>query len=164
MTDENIKNEAVGDAPAQSELEKAKAERDEYLNGWKRAKADLINYQKDDARRLEDMARYGNEGIVREVISVIGSFDLALSVLEKAGQADKGLYMVRSQMQDILKRRGVERIKVAVGETLNPVYHEAVAAIPQTENIKSGQIAEEVEPGYTMHGKVIHAAKVKVVS
>ena len=42
------------------ELTKCQSEREEYLNGWKRAKADLINYQKDEQKRLDDIVKFSN--------------------------------------------------------------------------------------------------------
>ena len=50
-----------------NELEKVKKERDEYLDGWKRAKADFINYKKEELSRLEKMAKYSNEDLIKEI-------------------------------------------------------------------------------------------------
>ena len=80
---------------APNELEQLKKERDEYLNGWKRAKADLINYQKEEIQRLDEMAKYAKGSLVKDLIAVLDSFDLALAVLEKDGKAEKGFYMIK---------------------------------------------------------------------
>ena len=174
MNEENKENGSTG-SPRQdsgqasqaesqtSELDKLKAERDEYLNGWKRAKADLINYQKEEVRRTEEMAKFGNESILREVLRVVDNFSLALSALGKKGETDIGLKMIRSQIDDLLKRNGVELIKVLPGDELNPGIHEAIALVEPTGEMKPGTIAEEVEPGYLIYGKVLRPVKVKVV-
>lgn len=140
-------------------LEKAEKEKEEYLDGWKRAKADLINYKKDELKRLEEVARFGSESLILELISILDDFDLALTTLEKQSAAEKGVYLIRSRFEDILKRRGLERIKVEAGDKFDPNYHEAIAAVSGGEE---GFIAEEVEAGYTLHGKVIRPARVKV--
>lgn len=141
------------------EIEKISKERDEYLDGWKRAKADLINYKKEELRRLEEVARFGSESLILELISILDDFDLALATLQKEKASEKGVYMIRSRFEEILKRRGLEKIEVKVGDKFDPNFHEAIAAVEGgTENT----IAEEVEAGYTLHGKVMRASRVKV--
>src|SRR3989344_5111934 len=152
MTKEE-KNEEITEAvKPQGKIEKLAEERDEYLDGWKRAKADLINYKKDELKRLEEVARFGSESLILELISILDDFDLALATLEKQGTAEKGIYLIRSRFEDILKRRGLERTKVKEGDKFNPAYHEAIGAVDGGEE---GIIAEEIEAGYALHGKVI---------
>jgi molecular chaperone GrpE len=141
-----------------SELEQLKKERDEYLNGWKRAKADLINYQKEEARRLEDVIRYSNAGLIKELITVLDSFGLALSVMEKAGKSEKGITMIKSQLEEAMRKAGVEKVTVTVGGPFDANFHEAVA---EAESDKpAGSIMEVVEQGYSLQGRVIRPARV----
>ena len=143
------------------ELQKVSKERDEYLDGWKRAKADLINYKKEEIQRLEEVARFANKEIVLDLIKVIDNFELALAALEKQGPVEKGVYMIKSQLTELLEKYGVQAIKVKEGDQFDPSVHEAIANV-EAEEDKDDQVAEEVERGYTMHDKVIRAAKVKV--
>ena len=41
-------------------------QRDEYLAGWQRAKADFINYRKDEMKHLEEVAQYGSEDLIKD--------------------------------------------------------------------------------------------------
>ena len=59
-----------------------------------------------------------------------------------------------------MKNLGIEEIKTA-GEKFNPEFHEAIAH-EEKEGYKTDIIFAEVKPGYTLHGKVISPAKVKV--
>ncbi len=147
------------------DIEKLSKERDEYLDGWKRAKADLINYKKDELRRLEEVARFGAESLILELISILDDFDLALATLEKQGATEKGLYLIKSRFEDILKRRGLEKIEVKTGDKFDPAFHEAIAvleAAPSDAKVMEGIVAEEIETGYMLHGKVIRPTRVKV--
>ena len=139
---------------------KCQKERDEYLDGWKRTKADLINYKKDEAKRFETMIKFSNESLVRDLIIVLDSFDLALMALEKEGKAEKGIYLIRAQIEDILKQNGLERVIISVGQQFDPSLQEAVASVESDK--PSGIIIEEVERGYTLHGKLVRPARVKV--
>ncbi len=141
------------------ELTKCQKQRDEYLEGWKRAKADFINYQKEEVKRFESILKFANEELIKDLIPVLDSFDLSLSVLETKGLAEKGMYLVRSQLEDILKKRGLESIK-AVGEKFDPAFHEAIAEVEA--KAEPGTVVEEIEKGYKLHGKVIRAARVKI--
>lgn len=146
---------------ASDNFSKCLKERDEYLDGWKRAKAELINYKKDEAKRFEIIMKFSNEALIREIIKVLDSFDLALNSLEKEGKAEKGIYLIRAQLEDILKQNGLERIAVSMGQQFDPAFHEAVASVESDK--ESGIIIEEVERGYFLNGKLIKPARVKVV-
>lgn len=150
----------------EEELEKLTKERDEYLDGWKRAKAEFSNYKKDELKRLENFLKISNEQLVRDLIPVLDSFDLALESF-MAGEskhsdqkAEKGIYLIRSQFEDVLKKYGVERILVQPGVPFDPALHEAVATVETSE--PPGSVAEEVEHGYKLGDKVIRAVRVKV--
>lgn len=167
MTDKKKKEEQklIGEVDEavelKKEIEKSAEERDEYLDGWKRAKADLINYKKDELKRLEEVARFGSESLILELISILDDFDLALATLEKSGQVEKGVYLIRSRFEDILKRRGLERIKVKAGDKFSPAFHEAITTV-DGESHEADTVAEEIEAGYTLHGRVIRPTRVKV--
>jgi len=135
-------------------------ERDEYLAGWQRAKADLLNYKKDEARRLEEIAKYQLADLFAELLTVLDNFDLAIASLEKQGPVEKGIYMIRTQIEDKLKRRGLVRISIQAGEPFDPAVAEAIA---ETESdLPAGTIVEEIEPGYRLHEKILRPARVRL--
>lgn len=160
----NSKKEEVSNAGSTSEANNALAkclkEKDEYLDGWKRAKAELINYKKEEAKRFEMVMKFGQESLIREIVKVLDSFDLALNSLEREGKADKGIYLIRAQLEDILKQSGLERVIINTGEQHDPSLSEVIATVES--NKPSGTIIEEVEKGYSLHGKLIRPARVKV--
>lgn len=144
----------------EKELEQFKKEREEYLNGWKRAKADLINYQKDEAKRFEELAKFAQAVVIKDLIPVLDSFDLALTVLEKEGRADKGVYMIRAQLEDVMKKNGLERMAVSIGSPFDPNLQETIGEVESEK--PSGTVVEEVEKGYLLNGRVIRPARVKI--
>jgi len=141
-------------------LEECERQRDEYLAGWQRARADFSNYRKDEALRFEEMARFASESLIKDLIPVLDSFDLGIATLEKSGNVDKGIYMIRAKLEDVLKERGLEKIKIEIGKPLNPEIAEAIIEAESEE--EPGIILEEIEPGYKLNGKVIRPARVKV--
>lgn len=144
----------------ESELQRIEKERDEYLAGWQRAKADFINYKKDELNRMEKIAKYGEEELMRELVSILDSFDLGINAMERKGEVEKGIYMIRSQTEDVLKRYGLAKIPVKPGDVFDPSIHEAIVEIESDS--PPGTIVEEIEPGYMLHEKLIRPARVKV--
>ena len=65
------------------------------------------------------------------------------------------------QLLGVLEKEGGKRI-ATVGERFDPHLHEAVAQVPADAHHADGMIAEEVHVGYTLYGKVIRPAMVKV--
>lgn len=145
---------------AAERLAKCERDRDEYLAGWQRAKADFINYKKSELTRLQEIARYGNEDLIQDLIPALDNFDLGLRALEKAGPVEKGVYMIRTQIEDILKQWGLTRIPVKIGDPFDPSFAEAIAEAESDE--PPGTIIEEIEAGYRLHDKILRPVRVKV--
>ncbi len=132
--------------------------RDEYLEGWKRAKADLVNYKKEETARMEAIALFGNEVFIREIIIALDSFQLGLATLEHDEKAFQGMQLVAFQLDDILKRAGVEKMNATQGDIFDPTYHEATGFISSTS--PPDTIAQEMLCGYRLNTKVLRPVKV----
>lgn len=160
--DEHTKNATgqVQDAQG-SEWEQCKKERDEYLAGWQRARADFANYRKDEAQRVSELVRFSQEGLLSELLLVLDSFDLAAASIQEDAAEYKSFSLVQSQLSGILKRHGLEEIAPQVGSTFNPAVHEAIETVDH-EHAQSGAIAALVYKGYIYQGKVLRPARVKI--
>lgn len=140
------------------ELKKCETERKEYLNGWQRAKADFINYRKDEGARFEDMARFVTAGLIQDILPVLDSFDLALSHgIPK--DVEKGILLIRSQFMDVMQKRGLEEIH-SLGKKFDPEYHESVGEVVSEK--EECVVAEEIQKGYMLKGKILRPARVKI--
>lgn len=144
-------------------LTRCMSEQQEYLQGWQRSKADFINYKNEDGRRLEDTARFVIRSFISDILPVLDSFELALQQMssEQHKESDtKGILLIRSQLLDALKKRGVEVIAVERGDPFNPELHEALG---ETESdVPEGTIAEEFQKGYMLQGKVVRPARIRL--
>jgi molecular chaperone GrpE len=160
MADEENKLPEPTVADLKEQIEEMTTQRDEYLAGWQRAKADFINYKKEEMRHLEDVARYGSEDLIKDLVSVMDNFDLALRTLEKTGSVEKGVYLIRTQIEDILKKRGLTKINIKEGDVFDPATAEALAEIMGDK--PAGTVLEVIEQGYQLHEKVLRPARVIV--
>ena len=162
VVDENIEE---ADSSFQEKLEKFKEKlkkcqelKEEYLNGWQRAKADLINARKDDERRNQDFAKFANFMLISDVLPILDSFNLALES-EKDSQFSKGVFLIKMQLEDILGKYGFSPIK-SIGEKTNLQLHEIVGEVESEK--EEGIIVEEIQKGYLLNGRVIRPARVKI--
>jgi molecular chaperone GrpE len=157
---EENREEVKTEDGSESELEKIEKEKEEYLDGWKRAKAELINYKKEESERLQELMRFGNSDLIRDLLIVLDSFDLGLATLDEKSPAMKGFYMIRSQFEDVLKKRGLERVAISTGQMFDPMIHDA--AVTAESDLPESTIIEEVERGYMLNGRLLRPARVKV--
>jgi molecular chaperone GrpE len=145
------------------EIALAKKQAEEHLAGWKRAKADYLNLKKDAEKRHLELIQFSNAALLAGLLPIFDHFKLALKhVPEEQKDLDwvVGLGHVKKEFQDFFKDLGIEEIKT-VGEKFNPEFHEAVTH-EEKEGLETDFIFEEVKSGYTLHGKVINPAQVKV--
>ena len=133
-------------------LTKCEQEKEEYLNNWKRERADILNYKKDEAKRMEEFVRFANEDLLMETIETLDDLEKAAKEIN-----NDGLNQVLKKFQDLLGKYGTERIKVK-DEKFDPALHEAI------ESEDGGDKLKEVRAGYTMHGRVIRPARVKIIN
>ncbi|MBI2062449.1 MAG: nucleotide exchange factor GrpE [Candidatus Yanofskybacteria bacterium] len=143
------------DEPQQQPTEETPVEAvdkaEEYLNNWKRERADFTNYKKEEAKRVEEFVKYANEDLILELINILDNLELGLK-----HEPTELLKKLSRDFEELLKKYGVERI--SVDGQFNPALHEAV------ETEAGGTKIAEVRAGYTMHGKVIRPARVKIIN
>lgn len=144
------------DKKTKNELEECKKERDECMEGWKRAKADLENYKKEEETRVSGLVKFSLESLLKDMIQILDSFDAAIQNEEKSN----GLQAIRGQTLEALKRHGVEEIKVGPGDEFDPAKHEAIGEVES--EIEEGNVAEIIAKGYTLHEKILRAAQIKI--
>ena len=137
-----------------SQLKKCQKEKNEYLDGWQRAKADFINARKEEEEKRSKFSKFSNQLLITEILIVLDSFDIALK-----NEYDKGFDLIKSQLLSILEKNGLEIIKTG-GEKFNPIFHESVEVVKS--DLKEGEIVEEIQKGYVLNGKILRAAKVKI--
>ena len=162
----------INDLEALKKLsEEYQKQRDEYLNGWKRERADFLNYKKDEIERIEKLIKYANEELLLKFLPILDNLCLAEKEIPEdlknssAGSLQvkwvRGILNIKTQILNFLKSQGVEEIK-CLGQKFDPNFQEIIEGV-ETKDKESGKVIEEVQKGYIMYGRVIRPAKVKVV-
>lgn len=178
MADELLSNdvnfepeEGLGDLGAaqgkikklKDELERVKKEKQEYLDGWQRCKADSINAKKDAEARAARAAELLREALVHDIIPALDSFDMAAGSEAWAEVSDgwkSGMELVRDQLISALKNHGVERFG-KVGDVLDHSFHEVVEERDDVAG-ETGTIVQILRYGYRAGDRVLRPAQVFV--
>ena len=149
------KKEDLGEKLAESEKKK-----DEYLAGWQRARADFLNYKKEEAKRLGSLAFFAQAEVILNILPILDNFEKAFQENQKDSETIQGFLQIKKQVEEVLKNFGVEEIKT-IGEKFDPNFAEAKEEI-EVKDKEQGIIVEEIQKGYTLQGKIIRPAKVRV--
>ncbi len=147
----------------QKQLEELKKQKDEYLQGWQRARADFLNYKKEEMERIAGFMAYVNEELILKILPILDNFEIVENKLPESLKNEenvKGILQVKIQLQDFLKNQGLEEIKT-VGEKFDPNLHETVGEV-EIKDKESGIIVEEIQKGYKINGRLLRPAKIKV--
>ena len=146
-------------------LKKITAEKQEYLAGWQRAKADSINVQKDFKEEKSKLLKFAKADLIVQLIPVLDSFEMALKNVDKSDEKLKewsqGVQYIYSQLFSILENNGVKQID-PLNEEFNPEFHISIESVKVDEEKFENIIVEVVQKGYFLNEKVIREAKVKV--
>ena len=149
-----------------SELKIAQKERNEYLTGWQRAKADYINLTREHEKSRKDFGLYADEAFFEDLLPVLESFGMAFSNKEAWEKAPREwrtcVEYIHSQLIEALKRHHIEEYTPKVGEKLDPRIHAPVATVSVADEKLDHTIVEVIKNGYKRADKVLRPADVKI--
>lgn len=159
--------EQVSDDPntPQQEIERLKKENEEYLNGWKRAKADYANLKNEQEKRSKELVEFSCLSLFAQWVPIIEHLRQALGKhlpkdLENSEWV-KGIEQIYKQIREVMKGLGIEEFIDNAGKLFDPTRHEAVGQ-EQIGDTDDDIITQEISAGYTYKGRVMVPAKVIV--
>jgi molecular chaperone GrpE len=161
-----VSDEEAAASELEADLEKLaqlESERDEYLDTLRRVQAEFENYRKRVIKEQTALVDRATEGLIERLLPVLDSLELALANLE-APDADgsesvrKGVELVYDQLRGVLEKAGLSRIE-AEGKPFDPNVHEAVM---QEDGEGEPVVTDVLRTGYTLKGRVLRPAMVKV--
>ncbi len=146
----------------QEDIEKLKAELEDWKQSYLRKQADFQNFSKRKEKELEELRKYSSEKIITKFLGSLDNLERAVEASYETKDFDslvKGVEMIIRGLKDIMTSEGVEEIK-ASGE-YDPQYHHAVS-VEDNADFKENEIVRVLQKGYIMKGKVIRPAMVSV--
>jgi molecular chaperone GrpE len=159
VDEEEAEGGPVALAKVRAKLKKAVEEKQEYLEGWQRARADFANFKREEALMHHDREARITSDVIESLIPALDTLELALKH-EKEGQGS-GLEMIYKQFVNSLKQIGVEKYG-AVGEKFIPHTHEALREVATDDEAKDHTVESVERSGYKVGERVIRPAQVSV--
>ena len=154
---------ATEDKESKKQLEECQRQKEEYLAGWQRARADLLNYKKEEMARIGEILKYADVGLILKILPILDNFEISENKIPENLKNDenvKGLLQIKTQIHDFLKNQGLEEIK-SLGEKFDPNLHEIVEEIEDKDK-EPGIVIEEIQKGYRINGRLLRPARVKI--
>lgn len=148
-----------------ADLKKVREEKEEYLTGWQRAKADYVNLQKEADVKFSRGKEIGIEELADSLFPALDAFDMAMSNKEAWEAVDKnwrqGIEYIHSKFLQALADNNVTAIG-KVGDKFDPMLHESIESIKTEDESKDHTIEKVIQAGYKIGERVIRPARVNV--
>jgi molecular chaperone GrpE len=146
----------LSQAKGRETLERLREEHERLL----RAAADLENYRKRAVKEREEVQRFGNEKLLKDLLPIVDNLDRALAAAPADGALTDGVKLVRASFESALARHAVKSFS-ALGTPFDPAKHEAIVQIPTAE-APPGTVVLEHARGFTLSDRLLRPAMVGV--
>jgi len=147
------------------EIKKLQKEKEEYLTGWQRAKADYVNLQKElDSSRV-NISILAREKMTEKLLPALDSFEMAFGNKEHWGKIDKdwqdGITSIYQQLLSGLLNSGIETINEN-SIIFDPNIHQSISIVETDDQSKDHMVEKILQVGYKIGDRVIRPAKVTI--
>ena len=147
----------------QKKVETLAAALQEKDNRLKRLQADFENFRRRTSKEREEIGNVVTQELLKNLLPIVDNFDRAMATEQQDGEAfKKGVEMIYTQLGETLKNAGLEPIETE-GQKFDPNFHQAVMRV-ENPDLDDDTIAQELQKGYIVKGKVIRPSMVQVVS
>ena len=170
-SEEEAPEEAASEGAAMQEeiealkgqVEKLTGDLQEMKERLLRLQADFDNFRRRSAKEREEISAVVTQNFCKDMLPLLDNFERAMAAETKDVEAfQKGVEMIFTQFQEVLKKNGLEQIE-AVGQKFDPNFHQAVMRVEDPEK-EDDTVAQELQKGYMVKGRVIRPSMVQVVS
>jgi molecular chaperone GrpE len=166
ISGEEISEEKVDDPIKKMETRIEELEKDVEGNydRFIRVTADFENYKKRMTREMSDLRKFANENIIKDMLSVVDNLERAIESGSKNDSSKKtlieGVEITLKDLFRMFEKYGVKDFK-SEGEPFDPVFHQAMMQ-EQTNEYPDNTVLNELQKGYTIHGRLLRPAMVVV--
>jgi molecular chaperone GrpE len=129
----------------------------------------MENLRRRTEREIADARQYAVANFAREMLAVGDNLRRAIEAVprDQREHGDKalaalieGVEMTERGLDQSLTKFGVRRIE-AKGQKFDPSVHQAMFEV-ETDDVPPGTVADEIQVGYTINGRVLKPAMVAV--
>jgi len=165
MTENKEEISQIEETTQVEDIERLKGELSEWKDKYLRLYADFENYKRLMAKDKEEVIKYSNEKIMKELLSVIDHLELALQHASNSTDTSvsalaEGVNMTLKEFKSILEKFGLVSIE-AIDKPFDPYLHHAMSQV-ETDEVDENTVIAEYRKGYMLKERVLRAALVGV--
>lgn len=145
------------------ELHAAEKRSQENYDRYMRMYAEMENIKRRGQKEREDLVKYANESLIKEILPVIDNLDKAVSHVENDENSlglVEGVELTRNGLMSTLKKAGLDEVE-AVGKPFDPNFHEAISQ-QMNDAVAPGHVIMELQKGYLLNGRLVRPSMVVV--
>lgn len=136
--------------------------KNEFDNRYKRLQADFDNFRRRTNQEKEQLSGFVKGNVLADLLPVLDNFERAV---QSPAEGDAktfldGFVMIHQNLMATLQKHGLEPIE-AVGQPFDPNLHQAIMRV-ETDEYPEDTVVEVLQTGYTVDGRCIRPAMVKV--
>jgi molecular chaperone GrpE len=144
-------------------IKEAERKSQENYDLYLRTYAEMENIKKRGVREREDLAKFANESLIKEILPVIDSLEKALihggDDTNTTGLVE-GIDMTLKGLMGTLEKAGLKGVE-AMGKPFDPNFHEAISQQPD-ETVPPKHVIMEMQKGYLLNGRLIRPSIVVI--
>ena len=130
--------------------------------GQARANAEAYNAQKRMEQETEKSRKFALQKFIKELLEVVDNLERAIVSVQADDDADdailEGVKLTHKSFLNVLNKQGVEVVDPQ-NDKFDPEFHEAVGIHPEAA---ADTVGEVLQKGYTLNGRLLRPAMVKV--
>lgn len=138
--------------------EEKKDSEKELKDTLQRLQAEFENYRKRVERERLEFRDCCKADFMKKLLPILDSFELGLKNCSDPANFKKGMEVLYAQLYSLLESEGLKRVD-ALNKDFDPYFHEALM---QVDGESDGKIAEVFLDGYTINGRLLRPARVKI--
>lgn len=155
--------EDPGDS-SEKALESARKEAEENHDRYLRVCADFENYKKRTAREAQDIRKFANETLIKEMLTIVDNLERAVASSNHPSEDQtsivEGVQMTLKAVQSMLERFHVTPID-AMGKPFDPRFHQAFQQ-EESEKHPENTVLREFQKGYQLYDRLLRPSMVIV--
>ena len=136
--------------------------KNEFDNRYKRLQADFDNFRRRTNQEKEQLSGFVKGNVLADLLPVLDNFERAV---QSPAEGDAktfldGFVMIHQNLMATLQKHSLAPIE-AVGQPFDPNLHQAIMRV-ETDEYPEDTVVEVLQTGYTVDGRCIRPAMVKV--
>jgi molecular chaperone GrpE len=149
-----------------NKLKEKTEEAKQNLDGWQRSRAELVNKDRMIQSERAEIYKQAAANILEELIPVLDNYDHARRNKEAWEKVEvnwrTGVEYIFQQLIGITESEGLKKIEPKIGDKFHVGEMHAIEELSVDDESKDHTVAEVVQAGYELNGRLLRESKVKI--